>query len=173
MSRTILIGLAAGALALGGCQAESPAPTAAPAAPEATALAVSDHAFKPAIDAGDFAEMVKTLASDEFEGRGPGSAGEDRTVEYIRAQMQRIGLQPGNGDSYFQDVPMVETTADPATTLTLTIDGKPVELAFGTDMVVGTRTGQAQVSVQDSPLVFVGYGVNAPAAPCRAASSNL
>ncbi|HRF83799.1 MAG: M28 family peptidase [Xanthomonadales bacterium] len=163
MSRIVLIGLAAGALALAGCKpAESPAPAAAPAASETAGLPASDHAFQPAIDADDFAELVKTLASDEFEGRGPGSLGEERTVEYLRAQMQRIGLQPGNGDSYFQDVPMVETTADPSTTLSLTIDGKPVELAFGTDMVVGTRTGQAQVSVKDSPVVFVGYGVDAP-----------
>ena len=162
MSRKILIGLAAGALALAGCKQAGPsAPTDAASAPETT-LPTSSHAFQPAIDAGDFTELVKTLASDEFEGRGPGSAGEDMTVEYLRTQMQRIGLQPGNGDSYFQDVPMVETTADPATTMKLTIDGKPVELAFGTDMVVGTRTGQAQVSIQDSPVVFVGYGVNAP-----------
>ena len=163
MSRKILIGLAAGALALAGCkQAGSPAPAATPEATASTAVPASTHDFKPAIDAGDFTELVKTLASDEFEGRGPGSAGEERTVEYIRAQMQRIGLQPGNGDSFFQDVPMVETTADPATKLTLVIDGKPVELAFGADMVVGTRTGQAQVSVKDSPVVFVGYGVSAP-----------
>jgi Zn-dependent M28 family amino/carboxypeptidase len=163
MSRKVLIGLAAGALALAGCkQADTPAPDAAPAAAETPALPASDHAFQPAIDAGDFTELVKTLASDEFEGRAPGSVGEDRTVEYIRAQMQRIGLQPGNGDTFFQDVPMVETTADPSTKLVLTIDGKPVELAFGTDMVVGTRTGQAQVSVKDSPIVFVGYGVDAP-----------
>ena len=163
MSRKVLIGLAAGALALAGCkQADTPAPAAAPAAAQTPALPASDHTFQPAIDAGDFAELVKTLASDEFEGRAPGSVGEDRTVEYIRAQMQRIGLQPGNGDSFFQDVPMVETTADPSTKLVLAIDGKPVELAFGTDMVVGTRTGQAQVSVKDSPVVFVGYGVDAP-----------
>ncbi|AKC86838.1 M28 family metallopeptidase [Pseudoxanthomonas suwonensis] len=162
MSRKALIGLAAGALALAGCkQADTPAPAAAPETP-ATAIAASTHVFSPAIDAGDFTELVKTLASDEFEGRAPGSLGEERTVEYIRAQMQRIGLQPGNGDSYFQDVPMVETTADPSTKLTLTIDGKPVELAFGTDMVVGTRTGQPLVSVKDSPVVFVGYGVDAP-----------
>jgi len=162
MSRKVLIGLAAGALALAGCkQADTPAPAAAPEATAAGAPA-STHAFQPAIEAGDFAEMVKTLASDEFEGRAPGSVGEERTVEYIRAQMQRIGLQPGNGDSYFQDVPMVETTADPATKLTLTIGGKPVELGFGSDMVVGTRTGQAQVSVKDSPVIFVGYGVDAP-----------
>jgi Zn-dependent M28 family amino/carboxypeptidase len=163
MSRTILLGLAAGVLAMAGCkQAETPAPSATPEAPATAAAPASTHAFQPAIDAGDFTELVKTLASDEFEGRAPGSTGEERTVEYLRAQMQRIGLQPGNGDSYFQDVPMVETTADPSTKLTLAIDGKPVELAFGTDMVVGTRTGQAQVSVKDSPVVFVGYGVDAP-----------
>ncbi|WP_372016969.1 M28 family metallopeptidase [Pseudoxanthomonas sp. 10H] len=162
MSSKILIGLAAGALALAGCKQADNSPAAAPAAAASAAATASTHGFKPAIDGDDFAEMVKTLASDEFEGRGPGSVGEERTIEYIRAQMQRIGLQPGNGDSYFQDVPMVETTADPATRLTLTIGGKPVELGFGTDMVVGTRTGQAQVSVKDSPVVFVGYGVDAP-----------
>ena len=162
MSRKILIGLAAGAFALAGCKkADTPAPATAPDAATA-AVPASTHSFAPAIDAGDFKDLVQTLASDEFEGRAPGSAGEERTIEYIRAQMQRIGLQPGNGDSYFQDVPMVETTADPATTLNLTIDGAPVALAFGTDMVVGTRTGQAQVSVKDSPVVFVGYGVDAP-----------
>ncbi|KAF1694248.1 aminopeptidase [Pseudoxanthomonas jiangsuensis] len=162
MFRKSLIGAAVGVLALAGCgkQAE---PAAEPAPAEAAAPApASTHEFQPAIAGGDFAELVKTLASDEFEGRGPGSVGEERTVEYIRAQMQRIGLQPGNGDSYFQDVPMVETTADPATKMTLTIDGKPVELGFGSQMVVGTRTGQAQVKVDASDVVFVGYGVDAP-----------
>ena len=162
MFRKSLIGAAVGVLALAGCgkQAE---PAAEPAPAEAAAPApASTHEFQPAIAGGDFAELVKTLASDEFEGRGPGSVGEERTVEYIRAQMQRIGLQPGNGDSYFQDVPMVETTADPATKMTLTIDGKPVELGFGSQMVVGTRTGQAQVMVDASDVVFVGYGVDAP-----------
>ena len=75
--------------------------------------------------------------------------------------MQRIGLQPGNGDSWFQDVPMTETTADESTVLKITQGGK-TELKFGTDMVVGTRTGQAEVKVDASDLVFVGYGVDAP-----------
>ncbi len=163
MSRKILIGLAAGAIALSGCKKEADAPAAAAASDAAsTSLPASNHEFQPAIDAGDFAELVGRLASDEFEGRGPGSVGEDRTVEYLRAQMQRIGLQPGNGDSFFQEVPMVETTADPNTKLVLTIGGEPVELGFGTDMVVGTRTGESLVSVKDSPVVFVGYGVKAP-----------
>ena len=77
--------------------------------------------------------MVKTLASDEFEGRAPGSKGEELTVNYIRDQMQRIGLQPGNGDSWFQDVPMTETTADPTTVLTIRADGLMRGVAFSPD----------------------------------------
>jgi Zn-dependent M28 family amino/carboxypeptidase len=106
---------------------------------------------------------VKTLASDEFEGRAPGSPGEDKTVEYIRAQYERIGLQPGGDNgTWFQTVPMVETTADEATVLKVDVAGKKHDLAFGSDMVIGTRTGQTRVQVDASELVFVGYGVNAP-----------
>jgi len=159
MPRKLLLCLAAAA-ALSACKGEdTPAP--APATDTAAAKPAA-HAFSPEINAGDFAEMVKTLASDEFEGRAPGSKGEELTVNYIRDQMQRIGLQPGNGDSWFQDVPMTETTADESTVLKITQGGKTTELKFGTDMVVGTRTGQAEVKVDASDLVFVGYGVDAP-----------
>ncbi|MBD9370153.1 M28 family metallopeptidase [Xanthomonas sp. XNM01] len=160
MYRKSLLGLAAGTLLLAGC-AKNEEPAATAAAP-ADAGPASSHSFQPAIQADDFAEMVSTLASDAFEGRAPGSAGEERTIEYIRAQMQRIGLQPGNGDSYFQNVPMVETTVDPSSTASLTLDGKPVQLGFGTDMVVGTRSGQTSVTLEGSEVVFVGYGVDAP-----------
>jgi Zn-dependent M28 family amino/carboxypeptidase len=139
---------------------------AAAAGPDgATATAAtpaSDHAFKDAIDAADFAEHVRVLASDEFGGRAPGTPGEEKTIEYIKAQFARIGLQPGNGDDWFQTVPMVETTADETTTLRMTVAGQPQELTFGTDMVIGTRTGQPEVKVAGSELVFVGYGVDAP-----------
>ncbi|MEE7547896.1 M20/M25/M40 family metallo-hydrolase, partial [Xanthomonas sp. Kuri4-1] len=134
----------------------APAPEAAAAAP------ASKHAFSADITPDDFGELVKTLSSDAFEGRGPGTPGEEKTVTYIRDQMQRIGLQPGNGDSWFQDVPMVETTADPHTTPRLESAGKTRDLAFGTDIVVGTRTAQPEVRVDSSELVFVGYGVDAP-----------
>jgi Zn-dependent M28 family amino/carboxypeptidase len=145
--------------ALAACNREQPAP-AAPEAPPADAAA---HVFSPEITPTDFAEMVRTLSSDEFEGRAPGSPGEDKTVEYIRAQYERIGLQPGGDDgTWYQTVPMVETTADESTVLDLDVNGKPHQLKFGTDMVIGTRTGQPQVTVDDSQLVFVGYGVNAP-----------
>ncbi|MEO6226891.1 MAG: M28 family metallopeptidase [Thermomonas sp.] len=152
-------------LALCAC---SPRSTDAPAAgADATAdttpvTPASTHEFNPAIDAADFEEHVKVLSSDAFGGRGPGTPGEDAAVDYIKTQFARIGLQPGNGSNWFQTVPMVETTADEATSLKLDVAGKSQELKFGSDMVIGTRTGQADVNVKDSPLVFVGYGVDAP-----------
>ena len=162
MPRKLLLCLAAAA-ALSACKGESSAPATSPAASATgSAPAAPGHAFAAEINAADFGELVKTLASDEFEGRAPGSVGEDRTVEYIRDQMQRIGLQPGNGDSWFQDVAMTETTADESTVLRLEQDGKSSTLAFGTDMVIGTRSGQKEVKIEGSDVVFVGYGVDAP-----------
>ena len=163
MPRKLLLCLALTA-ALTACKGEDTAPAAtAPAADANAATApASTHTFSPEINAADFAELVKTLASDEFEGRAPGSKGEELTVNYIRDQMQRIGLQPGNGDSWFQDVAMTETTADETTSLKIDQAGKASELKFGTDMVVGTRTGQTEVKIDGSDIVFVGYGVDAP-----------
>ncbi len=155
MHRKLLLCLAISA-ALVACKQESPTVAATAPAP------VSTHAFTSAITAPDFGELVKQLASDEFEGRAPGSNGEELTVNYIRDQMQRIGLQPGNGDSWFQDVPMTETTADPDTVLKIQRNGAAEELKFGTDMVIGTRTGQPEIRIDNSEMVFVGYGVDAP-----------
>jgi Zn-dependent M28 family amino/carboxypeptidase len=156
-----------GALLAGCTQNETPAAqTAAPAAAATTAgtPTTPSYTFGPEISAEDFAQHVKTLASDEFEGRAPGSRGEELTIEYLKAQFERLGLKPGNGDSFFQTVPMVETTADPGTVGKITVGGAPRDLAFGTDMVLGTRTGQTEIKLDGSEMVFVGYGVNAPEA---------
>ncbi|MFP7723865.1 M28 family metallopeptidase [Lysobacter sp. A3-1-A15] len=163
MTRTPLstaTSLVAAALVLAACNkpADAPEPTATDPAASSTA----EHTFEPAITVEDFRSHVRTLSSDEFAGRAPGSIGEEKTVEYLTAQFQRLGLKPGNGDSYLQNVDMVETTADESTTLELDVKGEPRTLAFGTEMMVGTRTGQPQVDINDSELVFVGYGVNAP-----------
>jgi len=153
--------LVAATLALSACK--QPPADQAPAGTDApTPSAAADHAFDGAINPADFAQHVKTLASDEFEGRAPGSPGEEKTVQYLEAQFKRLGLKPGNGDSYFQTVPMVQTIADESTVLKLEVKGQPRELKFGADMVVGTRSGQPDVKLQASDLVFVGYGVNAP-----------
>ena len=165
MSRSLLTVALAAALALAGCDRGAPAPATDPAAPPADAApgAAQAHAFSPEITVADFAELTRTLASDEFEGRAPGSPGGEKTVEYIKAQFERIGLQPGGEDGgWFQTVPMVETTADASTALRIDGPKGSRELKFGDDMVIGTRSGQAQVDVADSELVFVGYGVDAP-----------
>ena len=158
MSRKLMLVLAATA-ALAACKREPEAP----AAPEAATPPAAAHTFTADITQADFADMVKALSSDEFEGRAPGSVGEEKTTAYLEAQMKRIGLQPGNNGSYFQDVPMVETTADEAaTTMTLATAKGDHALKFGTDYVIGTRTGQTEVKLDASDMVFVGYGVDAP-----------
>ncbi len=163
MRPTHLVLSLAVATALAACSGE---PASAPATgdtPATAANGASGHTFSPELSKDDFAEMVKTLASDEFEGRAPGAPGGEKTVEYIKAQYERIGLEPGGDNgTFFQTVPMVETTADESTVLRLDVAGQQRDLAFGTDMVIGTRTGEAEVKVADSDLVFVGYGVDAP-----------
>jgi len=133
---------------------------------EAAPMSVTEqagHAFGPEISAEDFSAHVKVLASDDFAGRQPGSAGEEKTVEYLRRQFQRLGLEPGNGDSYFQTVPMIETKADVGSIrISADVAGKKHEFAFGEQMVIGSHTGKTEVKVDASPMVFVGYGVNAP-----------
>ncbi|MBN8717797.1 MAG: M28 family peptidase [Stenotrophomonas sp.] len=138
------------------------ATTAAGAPAAVSAPRAGDHAYHPIIATADFAAHVERLASDEFGGRAPGSPGEQKTVEYIKSQFARIGLQPGNGEHWFQTVPMVRSVANPSTVLHLAIGDTRQDLAFGTDMVVGTRSGKSRVELKDSPLVFVGYGINAP-----------
>src|SRR6478609_8687658 len=145
MSRPHPLAAALLALSLAACQHE---------ATERDAIA------PPTPAADDVAAHIKVVASDAFGGRGPGSDGEEKTVAYLREQFLRLGLQPGNGDSFFQTVPMVETTADTsASTLRVDIAGKPHALAFGDQMVLGTRTAKPDVTVNASPMVFVGYGV--------------
>ncbi|WP_036171019.1 M28 family peptidase [Noviluteimonas dokdonensis] len=157
----------AGAVALAGCNRapEGAAPAAATAATPttvATPVPASTHDFVPGIVGGDFAEHVRVLASDAFEGRAPGSPGEEKTVDYLVSQFKAMGLQPGNNGQWTQVVPMTETTANEDTTMRIVVKGKPHTLKFGDDMVIGTRSGQKHVAVADSDVVFVGYGVDAP-----------
>ena len=172
----ILLPLAA-LVTLAGCQPEAPAPSAdadagaaasveVPAPPVAnpnTALP-GEHGFGPEISAEDFAQHVRVLASDDFGGRAPGSEGEQKTVDYLVQQFQRLGLEPGNNGEWTQTVPMVKSQAAQDTTLTLTVDGEAKTLQQGEDMVLVTRTARPEVTVEDSSLVFVGYGTVAPEA---------
>ena len=148
--------------------ASAPAPAAAapvPAAPANAAVAPTrDDHFSAAITAEDLAAHVQHLASDEFEGRKPGTIGERMTTTYLVDQFRRIGLKPGLKDGYLQRVPMVETTLIDAGKLALDVaEGGNVEkFAFRGDMVAGSLQARADVEVKDSDIVFAGYGVVAP-----------
>lgn len=109
-------------------------------------------------------ETIRTLSSDEFEGRAPASKGEEKTVAFLVDQVKQIGLRPGNPDgTYLQKVPMVGITADP--NMRLVFDSAEsahkLELRHGDDFVAWTKREVPEVSV-NAPLVFVGYGVVAP-----------
>ena len=110
----------------------------------------------------EFADRMKTLASDEFLGRAPGSQGETKTIDYLIAQAKQIGLQPAFGNSYVQTVPMAESQTDLGTKLNITTPAGKRTYSFSKDMVIGTTTGKPLVSLKNSDVVFVGYGVNAP-----------
>lgn len=165
MRHALLFPALASALCLAGCQ--TAADGAAPPPPAATssassAAAPAGHRFAGDITLADYTELLKTLASDHMEGRAPGTQGEARSIEYIRQQFEQAGLKPGNRGEWFQTVAMTVTEAAPDTTLHVEVGGKRHTLKFGDDMVVGTRTGQPQVRLDASELVFVGYGVDAP-----------
>ncbi len=110
------------------------------------------------IDAAAYERHVAALASDEFEGRKPGTRGEQRTIDYLVAAYRRLALEPGNGTSYLQPVPFVEITAGSDATLRLGGDS----LAIGRDAIIWTKRVVSEASIADSPLVFVGHGVVAP-----------
>src|SRR5437773_3938070 len=105
---------------------------------------------------------IKTLASDEFEGRSPGTKGEELSIKYISDQFRSIGLKPGNPDgSYFQEVPLAGITSEPK--MVLAVAGKPpVELKYPDDFVASSARLQPEIKIDNSDLVFVGYGVVAP-----------
>ncbi len=127
--------------------------------PPAASAAVSF----PAIDGNKVLEHTRTLSSDQFEGRAPGTHGEDLTVAYITEQYKKAGLQPGNPDgTYVQKVPMVGIVTDQKAVLTFRKGAKTRDLKWRDDFVAWTQRVTDQVGVDKSPMVFVGYGVQAP-----------
>lgn len=117
------------------------------------------------ISIGTMKAITETLSSDAFEGRAPGTAGEEKTLALLTEKFAAAGLQPGNGDSWFQQVPLVGITATPASVSPLAITGGKdggIAFSYGTEMVVGTYQEKERIAVTDSEMVFVGYGINAP-----------
>ena len=139
-----------GGAALAGCAAE-----------QAGVEASSADALQ-SITAEDLVQHIQTLSSDEFEGRGPSSPGEEKTIEYLKTQFEQLGLRPGNGDSYFQAVPLASIEADPSMSLSIEGGGGSSDFAYGGEFMAWTKRVTEQVGISGSEIVFVGYGVVAP-----------
>jgi Zn-dependent M28 family amino/carboxypeptidase len=114
-----------------------------------------------AIAADTLLAEIKTLSSDEFEGRKPGSAGEVKSVSYMEDQFRKLGLKPGNPDGTFlQTVPLAGITSKPEAEFS--VGRKRVQAEFKKDYIASTNHYEPEVDVKDSDIVFVGYGVVAP-----------
>jgi Zn-dependent M28 family amino/carboxypeptidase len=130
--------------------------TNAPVAPAADTKAAIDS-----IKGDDLMSYIKTLASDEFEGRAPGTKGEELTVNYLTGQFKKIGLKPGNPDgTYIQKVPLAGYTPRP--TMSFKIGGRQMTFDPAADFIARSLRYVPDVKVENSDVVFVGYGVVAP-----------
>ncbi|PKP90357.1 MAG: peptidase M28, partial [Alphaproteobacteria bacterium HGW-Alphaproteobacteria-14] len=121
----------------------------------------------PEVADGDISEatikdVTRILSSDEFEGRMPGTAGEEKTIALLTERFKAAGLQPGNNGSWVQEVPLIEITGKDYAPLTIAGKGANIALDFAKDWVGVTYREEAKTALANSELVFVGYGINAP-----------
>src|SRR5688500_10235944 len=115
------------------------------------------------IDPERISQSVKVLASDEFEGRAPGTPGETKTVEWLSRQFRELGLEPGGErGSWTQTVPLVRTQIGSPATLSIAIEGQQRTFTQSSDIYISTVRKVDRVSIAAAPMVFVGYGVTAP-----------
>ena len=120
--------------------------------------------LKPAlasITTNEILQHIRVLSSDKFEGRAPGTPGEKLTVDYLQRQYKKLGLEPGNpSGTYLQDVPLVGFTAQP--TISFSAGGQQMDFGFPNDAVIWSRRFVPDIKVENSDVVFVGYGIVAP-----------
>lgn len=105
---------------------------------------------------------VQRLASDEFQGRAPGTEGEKRVLDFLVGQFEDAGLQPANQGSFLQAVPLVSLTANPDMTLAIEGPEFSARYAVGSQTMLSTKRVQREISLDNSEMVFVGYGIVAP-----------
>lgn len=115
------------------------------------------------IDPARLNEAVRVLASDEFEGRAPTTPGEEKSVTWIAAQFEALGLEPaGDNGTWFQTVPINRFVQDGPAVITAQAGGETLTLQRGTDIIANSHRPQEHITITDAPVVFVGYGVDAP-----------
>ncbi len=114
------------------------------------------------IDSTQLTHYLRALASDEFMGRKPFTKGEELTVNYIADEFKKAGIEPGNGDSYFQDVKLVEINSILQKNLTIKTEKTQLNYTIGNEYVATTTRIEESTQIDNSELVFVGYGIKAP-----------
>ena len=114
------------------------------------------------IDSLRIEKHIERLASDEFQGRKPFTIGEEKTVAYLKDELSAMGLEPGNKDSFVQEVPLVEINAVADSVMTIHHNNEPRKLRYRQDFVALTRRVTDRIEVKQSPLVFCGFGIVAP-----------
>ena len=126
-------------------------------------LVVAGAAPAQHVDTQRMSEVARVLASDDFQGRAPGTPGEDKTIPYLVEQFKAAGLEPGgeNG-SWVQTVPMIHTQLKAPVSVAVIQRGQSVPLNFPGDIYLGTVRPVDRVRIEKAPMVFVGYGVTAP-----------
>ncbi len=128
-----------------------------------SAMAQQPETAPAGIDPDRLEQTVRTMASDQFEGRAPGTVGEERTIGYLIGRLQGLGLEPGGEDgSWTQKVPLLHTRLGTPQRLSFEHDGTAKKLNFPQDIYVSTLQPSDTATIDQAPLVFVGYGVNAP-----------
>lgn len=115
-----------------------------------------------AINDSSLTQYLSVIAADSLQGRKPFTNGETKTINYLKVQFEKLGLAPGNGNSFFQEVPMVEIKSIPEDKMVFKGKTASLTLNYLTDFVAGTRRVQNEVSISNSPLIFAGYGIVAP-----------
>jgi Zn-dependent M28 family amino/carboxypeptidase len=141
------------------CSAKPSAPAQRSGSSEAPQMPIGEL---PMIDAAAVLAHTKVLASDDYEGRAPGTRGEELTVAYLVNEFKRMGLKPGNTNgTYLQKVPLVGITPDPST-LVFRKGAQQRVLNWKDDVVAWTKHVSERADLTNSELVFVGYGVVAP-----------
>jgi Zn-dependent M28 family amino/carboxypeptidase len=126
---------------------------------------VENNRIKPSLESitiEDMKDRISVLASDDFQGRAPSTEGEQKTINYLAEQFKKIGLKPANKDSYFQEVSLMKISADTSTKLDISGGKAKISLRFSEDFIGGTPQVKELIQIQNSDIVFVGYGINSP-----------
>jgi len=115
------------------------------------------------VDMQRMSDITRVLASDEFQGRAPGTPGEEKTIPYLIEQFKSAGLDPaGENGGWIQTVPMIRTRLGTPAVLSVNQAGQTVPLRFPDDIYLGTVRPVDRIAIASAPMVFVGYGVTAP-----------